>query len=766
MAANRPFANLDNLSKRALPAIPPFEPKINQGPPTEIVNTLYADKLGLGNRFEQPSYRTTNHLAQFFLSDSATGWNANTKFRTSISLGDRLDQPDIGTTNHLSQFFLSDVFTGVITIKPVIADTEPSAELKDFIKSIKITKPSAPKINGGELPRPIVFEPTQGIGTEPILPIQDVSTRQGIITPENGDPTSGITILFPQSADQKLAQQGVVLSGGSLQSSIYIQEPIDEIAQGGTDINPLPPSVIAQGGTNPTPALSQLAIQAAQGITDEQSTLKSAIQLTDPVKEVPQGIVGIGSNQQSLISLTLPAPTVSQGFINDESGIVISNPPGELKETVFSAQSPDLTTPSPEDSLIRNQGIVLNTLGYTLGQLALVATPTLIQGGELPQNELPGEGGHQIVDIRAAKVSALLNPPAGTLKYTKAQLTTGITDGGSLAKYDNAGDVSDTIQYVNVDQYAAKERQQTIVDLLNSEGGEDAANYLGIINPDNAKFNNLIKQSALSRNSSVKDLVDSDGQLNKNSATADALGIGGPSYPDLSADDGQVQSTLAGLLTTKISNEKIKEYKKGFNNRNYKFYTEVNSYDQIIESVNQAPSSDQKRPNYTISISEVGGDGSVVFDAFIKSFSDSLNTNYTDFTHVGQQDTFKVFKGATRQIGLGFTVAAMPGTRDFTNSDLKAKETLQKVNKLMTICGVGAVSGNYIKGPIVKVTAVGLISDLICACGSVKVDIPVDENTWDIDTQLPHLYDISLDLAVLAMHDDLLLTKSGKFYNV
>lgn len=768
MANNKPFANLDQLSKKILPAIPPFEPKVNQGPPRDVVNTLYADQLGLGNRFDQPSYKTTSHLAQFFLSDKATGADANTKFRTTISLGDRLDQPDVGSTNHLSQFFLSDVFTGVITIKPVIKDTEPSAELKDFVKSIQIIKPAPPKINGGQLPQQIEFEPVQGNGEEPSLPVRDISARQGIIVPSSGEPISGITILFPQTPDQKLAQQGIVLVNGALLSNTVVEEPVEEVAQGGTDINPTTPTVKPQGGTKPTPAISELAIQAAQGIMQEQSTLKSAIELTVPVKELPQGVVTIGSSQESLVSLTLPAATVNQGFVNDESAIVISSPPGELRNTILGAQSPDLTSPSPVDSLISNQGIVLNTLGYSLTGLALIATPTLVQGGELPQNELPGEGGHQLVDIRAAKVSILLNPPIGTTTYNRAQLTTGITAGGSLQKYDNAGDVSPTIQFINTEQYATQQRQQAAIDLLNTEGqNEDAVDYLVLINPDNAKFNNLIRQSALSRNSSVKDLVDSDGQPNKNSTTADALAAGGASYPDLAADDGQVQSTLSNLLTSKITNDKIKEYKRGFTNKNYKVYTEVNSYSQIVQSTSQAPASDQKRNNYTIQISSVENEANnVVFDAFIKTFSDALNVSFADFNHIGQQDTFKVFKGTTRQISLGFSAVAMKGTRDFTNSDVEAKAMLTKINKLMTICGVGEVNSNYIRGPIVRVTVVGLVKDLICACGSVKVDVPVDENTWDVDTQLPQMYDISLDLAVLAMDGDQLLTKKGNFYNL
>ena len=84
----------------------------------------------------------------------------------------------------------------------------------------------------------------------------------------------------------------------------------------------------------------------------------------------------------------------------------------------------------------------------------------------------------------------------------------------------------------------------------------------------------------------------------------------------------------------------------------------------------------------------------------------------------------------------------------------------------MNICAVGTAQGQYIKAPIIRIQVAGMVTGLICACGSVKVDVPIGDTTWDVDSQLPHQYDVSLDLAVLAMEGDELLRKYGFFYQV
>ena len=108
MAGNRPFANLDKLSKLATPAVPlanqnvnqgrgtspiPIKTEINQGSSTP--NTKFASSISLEDRSKQRLLGTTNHLGQYTTSDIATGLVPNTNFPSSISLVDRLNQSTI-----------------------------------------------------------------------------------------------------------------------------------------------------------------------------------------------------------------------------------------------------------------------------------------------------------------------------------------------------------------------------------------------------------------------------------------------------------------------------------------------------------------------------------------------------------------------------------------------------------------------------------------------------------------------------------------------
>lgn len=144
-----------------------------------------------------------------------------------------------------------------------------------------------------------------------------------------------------------------------------------------------------------------------------------------------------------------------------------------------------------------------------------------------------------------------------------------------------------------------------------------------------------------------------------------------------------------------------------------------------------------------------------------------MNASWQDFKHIGQMDTFKVYTGATRQMSLAFSAVAMKGTRDFRNSDMDAQTMLaEKINKLAVYCTVGGAKDLYVTGPIIRVRVAGILGSagLVCACTSVKVDVPIADTTWDVDNYLPHNYDVSLDLSVLAMQGDNLLTRTGNFY--
>ena len=79
MAANKPFANFDKLSKLARPGVLTPSNTPSQG-----------------------------------------GQKINPGFAQQISLEDRLKQSGLGTTKHLAQYFVTDVFTNIIKIKKPI----------------------------------------------------------------------------------------------------------------------------------------------------------------------------------------------------------------------------------------------------------------------------------------------------------------------------------------------------------------------------------------------------------------------------------------------------------------------------------------------------------------------------------------------------------------------------------------------------------------------------------------------------------------------
>lgn len=777
MAANRPFANLDKLSKLATPAVPLANPNINQGAGTNPIppitdinqgsstpNTKFAQTVSLADRTKQPILGSTRHLAQYTTSDIATGLVPNTNFAKTISLVDRLKQRQLGTTNHLAQYLLSDSFLGRVRVK------KPSELAASGASIVQIKAPIATPPQGGELPHPITLFLNQG-STDPTLAKNDFRVQQGIILTDGQADRSRVTPLFPSTTLTKVAQQGAYNNNGILFSRTVLDQPEAVLNQGSVDI--LLPSVgeKEKGGLNPALAVDVLKIRTRQGIVETSIGLRSYIDPTKPTQQPQQGIVTVGATQVSTVDIASPPTTVNQGFTTSFTGQQsdINPPTPKSSKNLNQGESPALGTPSAPDDNIKIQGISLRNLGYFFQSVALEFTPVITQGGEQPQNESPTGGGHLVVNTRSAVVSALLNPPPGTYQYNSAQFLAGgnapsIT-GAGLDRYDNAGDVSSTIQYGNVEAYGGQQRAQAAIDILNQQSGDDIADALVLVNPDNAAFANLVRQTTLSRNSSVKNLIDGDGSPNKNSQIADTLGIGGKEYTDLTGDDGEVQTKLGQLLAAKLTTQRLKEARGSFTGT-YKFYGDVTNYNQIIQAVNRSPYSNAVRPGSVITVSGYGGGGSVTFDAFLKSFSDGLTTNYTDFKHIGVQDTFKVYTGAVRQLSIAFTAVAMPNNVGFTHSDTEASGMLGKVDSLMKVCGVGSPSGQYVKAPIVQITIAGIVSELICACNSVKVDVPVTETAWDVDSEIPHQFDISLDLAVLAMEGGSLLSKGGKLYTV
>lgn len=158
----------------------------------------------------------------------------------------------------------------------------------------------------------------------------------------------------------------------------------------------------------------------------------------------------------------------------------------------------------------------------------------------------------------------------------------------------------------------------------------------------------------------------------------------------------------------------------------------------------------QISPNYTEAGFITLKIGPVTFPALLTALSDSWSPSWNDQNFVGRQDTFKNFKGVTRSVSLGFKVVAWSGN--------SASGMWSKLNDLIKATSVGTPSGNYTKGPVVKITVGGLFKNVTCVCTSLKIDTNPAEYTWDVDTGHPMIADISMDFAML-------VSNNGELFN-
>ncbi|CAB4143723.1 hypothetical protein UFOVP450_208 [uncultured Caudovirales phage] len=698
MAANKPFANFDKLSKLARPSV-----------------------LSPSN------------------TPSQGGQKINPGFARQISLADRLKQSSLGTTKHLAQYFVTDVFTNIIKIK------KPIEIPKESLVSINL--PSEAKQQGGEAPRPILFVPIHG-ESDPRAVRYDLAEKQGVIRLPDAYDVSNITIIYPSNDIDKKLAQGTYYLNGQYFSVTQNEIPPVTLEQGTVEIKKIV-TIKEQGGTDPEKAISVNDIERAQSI------------------------VTINGKARSQTSTMVPVPQVLQG-----DGV-----------------TPTLA--AGENAFINDQSVDLRTVGYTSLGFGLRFLPIVVQGGEFPRYALSeannattqhSEGGLNPVnqantpevgfvtqDTRRAMISALLNNPFQVSELTSYDAVAptqlpGTSDprlGSNLDQYGKIGPNpnNDNLTFQNTEVYNSQARAQLAINILNPVqgiGGDQAAALIKLVmdDPSNGRageksvddYEKFFKSANQSPNNTVAsvEVGGIENQPNPNIPITNALG----------SDANDPSAGIVSLIKSKVD---FKEHRKGFNG-SYKYYGDVTKYEQIVQAVNRSPRSNAARPRASIIIQEVSGGAKVDFPAFIKTLGDSVTAAFGDYKHIGQMDTFKVYQGATRQISLGFDAVALGKGNGDIGDSISAKDLQSKIDDLMRICTVGGASGQYIVGPIIRVTIANYIQDLVCACGSVKVDVPIADTSWDQETGLPHIYNITMDLTVLAMAGSKLLERSGRFY--
>ena len=77
---------------------------------------------------------------------------------------------------------------------------------------------------------------------------------------------------------------------------------------------------------------------------------------------------------------------------------------------------------------------------------------------------------------------------------------------------------------------------------------------------------------------------------------------------------------------------------------------------------------------------------------------------------------------------------------------------------------IASFNGNYLQGPLCKLTLGKLFVKTNCVFNSLKIDFDPKETPMDIDEQLPQLVTLSFDVSILTANNDQLLNASTNKY--
>ena len=129
------------------------------------------------------------------------------------------------------------------------------------------------------------------------------------------------------------------------------------------------------------------------------------------------------------------------------------------------------------------------------------------------------------------------------------------------------------------------------------------------------------------------------------------------------------------------------------------------------------------------------------FRAFIDNFSDSYNANWNPVTYLGRGENFYTYSNFTRNISMGWTVAAQ--------SKQELIPMYKKLNFLASSLTPDYTPKGYMAGNLVQLTVGGYLYETVGIINSITYDIP-EESPWEIginveggdDTsvkELPHI---------------------------
>ena len=707
MEANKPFKTISLEERLAQSVMGKFDPEKLNKKESKVPSQL---KI-LGNAAEKNA-AILKQMAQTvkqpvlptllpFKTAAITGKDAQearTKFAKNIRLDNRLNQRLDSSTTHLAKYFVSDTYSGILKSTPFA------------------TSPLASRVNidpynfndKGAITFHRFLDPKKG---SPILESKTLTSDSSLSTQSNQ-----VNVKNSRGLGLILLSQGTAVTDGVFISTATVKNSASEnlilINQGATVSNnvyqsvtqtkrSVVPQLINQGSVEVADPIGLSSLAALQGLLLVKGEVDSSFLNPNQLNPIPNIIGGVRRFPKNVAGFSLPELKVKQAtspIINltgqpDQPTIsykllapILQNIDGSLdilkKELVGygTVTLPFAYTPSPYYSP------TLKVAKHAADQLLARFAPIIKHGSSVLKAFNP--------EIRqgATEVDpASLNPtqqqsPNKPLLNTGDQI--GFTDIIGQGESRPAPEVFQEgagagFGNVNREVWAS------------IRGALEAGEPLPTDNLTNFPSGDPTSQGSLARYKALS-YGEIDGRIIQSAA-----------------NDGKSAEAAAG------PNPQI-----GTGNSGVQNVPDYNGKDYI-----------------TIKIESVTLSKSVIFKAYLTSFSDSFSTSWNDIQYVGLQETLKQFKGVTRGVSFGLSVPS------FSKVDLPIN--MAKIQSAINITSIAGYNDNYLKGPLCKLTLGGFFKGVYCVFNSLKVDFDPSESTWDIDKGLPQLLKLSLDASIL-----------------
>lgn len=136
----------------------------------------------------------------------------------------------------------------------------------------------------------------------------------------------------------------------------------------------------------------------------------------------------------------------------------------------------------------------------------------------------------------------------------------------------------------------------------------------------------------------------------------------------------------------------------------------------------------------------------ITFRAFIDSFSDSFNAQWSDVKYVGRGESFKTYGGFGREISMGFTVAVQSRQEQFP--------LYEKLNYLASLTAPDYSEEGFMRGNLIYLTVGDYLRDVPGVLKGISIG-GFEQSNWEIAkklngtpleeniAQLPHVLQVS-----------------------